>query len=70
MKNTNKNYKLKSCPMCGGFKLTLLEGESVCWIECDTCAMSTRGHRTIKKLIDYWNNRKTKRGYTCDFDLI
>lgn len=63
----NAEYKLKNCPMCGGYALPMFEdfGETA-WIQCEVCGVRTSKYPMEPKIdgksggqwaIESWNRR-------------
>ena len=55
--------KLKPCPFCGGegdcnnTGLCTKDGESLWWVECGACGVSTSGHQKREMALEAWNRR-------------
>ena len=57
------NEKLKPCPFCGGEAdcndkgICDKDGNSLWWVECLGCGVSTNGHLYISEAMKTWNRR-------------
>lgn len=55
--------ELKLCPFCGNeadcnnVGICDKDSNSLWWVECPTCGVSTDGHKTPEEAIAVWNKR-------------
>ena len=58
---------LKPCPFCGGEAdcndtgICDKDGNSLWWVECLWCGISTNGHSCIQEAMKTWNRRDGER---------
>lgn len=55
--NQNAEYKLDSCPMCGGNAVMKTINDSF-YIICEDCELQTDYFNTKGEIAEYWNRRK------------